>query len=186
MLSLAALLVSPFVAGISAQSMDARMKGPAARSAAKLTEDQRIQHVLNRLGFGARPGDVERVKAMGIDAYINQQLWPEKIDDTASEAKLQNLESLRMTTAELYEKYPRFGEGLAEAVRERAQTLEGTDLGGLYANLADFRLVASREEEHLAGLADRVAPAPVVRVPFLRTDVHDLDGLSEVGTFLFA
>jgi anion-transporting ArsA/GET3 family ATPase len=81
--------------------------------------------------------------------------------------------------------HPRFGDGLAEASRERARTLEGTDLGGLYANLADFRLVASREEEHLAGLADRVAPAPVIRVPFLRTDVHDLDGLSEVGSHLF-
>jgi anion-transporting ArsA/GET3 family ATPase len=82
--------------------------------------------------------------------------------------------------------HPRFGDGLAEASRERARTLEGTDLGGLYANLADFRLVASREEEHLAGLADRVAPAPVIRVPFLRTDVHDLDGLKEVGEHLFA
>ena len=82
--------------------------------------------------------------------------------------------------------HPRFGDGLAEASRERARTLEGTDLGGLYANLADFRLVASREEEHLTGLADRVAPAPVIRVPFLRTDVHDLDGLSEVGEHLFA
>jgi anion-transporting ArsA/GET3 family ATPase len=81
--------------------------------------------------------------------------------------------------------HPPFGEGLAEASRERARTLEGTDLGGLYANLADFRLVASREEEHLAGLADRVAPAPVLRVPFLRTDVHDLDGLAELGTHLF-
>ena len=41
--------------------------------------------------------------------------------------------------------------------------------------------MASREEEHLAGLADAVAPAPVVRVPFLPTDVHDLDGLAEVA-----
>jgi len=77
--------------------------------------------------------------------------------------------------------HPSFGTGLAEAARERARTLAGTDLGGLYANLADFQLVASREEEHLAGLAEAVAPAPVVRVPFLRTDVHDLDGLSELA-----
>ncbi|MEY2433524.1 MAG: hypothetical protein QOC92_3249 [Acidimicrobiaceae bacterium] len=82
--------------------------------------------------------------------------------------------------------HPSFGDGLAEAARERARTLEGTDLGGLYANLADFRLVASREEEHLAGLAEHVAPAPVIRVPFLRTDVHDLEGLKEVGEHLFA
>jgi hypothetical protein len=71
-------------------------------------------------------------------------------------------------------------------VRERAHTLDGTDLGALYANLADFQLVASREEEHLAGLAEHVAPAPVVKVPFLDTDVHDLDGLALVGTHLFS
>ncbi len=77
--------------------------------------------------------------------------------------------------------HPAFGDGLAEASRERADTLAGTDLGGLYRNLADFQLVASREEEHLAGLADVVAPAPVVRVPFLSSDVHDLDGLTQLA-----
>ena len=80
--------------------------------------------------------------------------------------------------------HPHFGDGLAEATAERARTFEGTDLGGLYRNLADFQLVASREEEHLSGLAEAVAPAPVVRVPFLPTDVHDLGGLTEVASHL--
>jgi anion-transporting ArsA/GET3 family ATPase len=80
--------------------------------------------------------------------------------------------------------HPSFGDGLAEAAGERAATLEGTDLGGLYRNLADFQLVASREEHHLAGLATAVAPAPVVRVPFLSTDVHDIEGLTELGALM--
>ena len=80
--------------------------------------------------------------------------------------------------------HPTFGDGLAEAARERAVTLDGTDVGGLYRNMADFKLVASREEEHLAGLAEAVAPAPVVRVPFLPTDVHDIAGLTEVARHL--
>src|SRR5713226_9018797 len=113
-LSIVALLASTFAAGISAQSMSGGMKAPGSKSAARLSEDQRILHVLNRLGFGARPGDVERVKAMGIDNYITQQLFPEKIDDSASEAKLQNLETLRMSTAELYEKYPQPGQLLKQ------------------------------------------------------------------------
>src|SRR5678816_1373860 len=71
-----------------------------------LTDEQRIVHVLNRLGFGARPGDVERVKAMGLEKYINQQLAPEKIDDAVAETKLHDLSVLKMSTAELYEKYP--------------------------------------------------------------------------------
>jgi anion-transporting ArsA/GET3 family ATPase len=81
--------------------------------------------------------------------------------------------------------HPRFSDQLPEALRERAGTLAGTDLGGLYQNLADFALVASREDDHLEGLAEQVAPAPVARVPFLRSDVHDLDGLAEIGTHLF-
>jgi anion-transporting ArsA/GET3 family ATPase len=81
--------------------------------------------------------------------------------------------------------HPHFTDAFPEALRERAATFEGTGLGGLYRNLADFALVAHREEEHLAGLTEMVAPAPVVRVPFLRTDVHDLAGLGLVADHLF-
>ena len=59
-------------------------------------------------------------------------------------------------------------------------------LGDLGRNLADFRMIASREEAHFEALASQVAPAPVARVPFLADDVHDLDGLTEVGKYLFA
>src|ERR1044072_1368455 len=79
-----------------------------------LTGDQRIVHVLNRLGFGARPGDVERVKAMGLENYINQQLSPEKISDTVAENKIHDLNVLNMTTAELYEKFPQPGQLLRQ------------------------------------------------------------------------
>ncbi|MGH9245774.1 MAG: ArsA family ATPase [Acidimicrobiales bacterium] len=81
--------------------------------------------------------------------------------------------------------HPRFGAGLAEATHERARSLAGTAIGGLYQNLADFQLVAAREEEHLDELTKLVAPAPVVRLPFLRSDVHDLGGLTEIGRYLF-
>ena len=79
--------------------------------------------------------------------------------------------------------HPRFGDGLAEAAVERAHTLEGTDLGGLYQNLAQFQLVAAREDQHLAGLETAVAPAPVVRIPFLPSDVHDIAGLDEIAAY---
>src|SRR5215208_432056 len=61
-----------------------------------LTEEQRIIHVLNRLGFGARPGDVARVKSIGLENYINQQLTPEKITDTVAENKVRDLSVLTM------------------------------------------------------------------------------------------
>ena len=58
-------------------------------------------------------------------------------------------------------------------------------LGDLGRNLADFRMIASREEAHFEALASQVAPAPVARVPFLADDVHDLEGLEIVGSHLF-
>lgn len=115
-LSMAALFAGTFTAGLQAQSM----KRHETKAAARLSEDQRILHVLNRLGFGARPGDLEKVKALGVDKYIDQQLFPQKIDDSASEAKLQNLETLRMTTAELYEKYPQPNQLLQQLQRRNA------------------------------------------------------------------
>jgi uncharacterized protein (DUF1800 family) len=86
-------------------------------SNARLTDDQRILHVLNRLGFGARPGDIERVRAIGLEQYINQQLAPEKINDDVVQAKLKNLSTLNMSTAELYEKYPQPGQLLRQLER---------------------------------------------------------------------
>jgi anion-transporting ArsA/GET3 family ATPase len=81
--------------------------------------------------------------------------------------------------------HPHFTDELPEALAARADTLDDSDLGGLFRNLADFALVAHREEDHLQGLADQVAPAPVIRVPFLRSDVHDLTGLDLVADQLF-
>jgi uncharacterized protein (DUF1800 family) len=100
--------------GVSGQEMQPSRKQSAQKT--RLSEDQRILHVLNRLGYGARPGDVERVKAMGIENYINQQLHPESIADPVSEAKIKdrNLSTLSMTTAELYQKFPQPGQLLRQ------------------------------------------------------------------------
>src|ERR1043165_6417892 len=85
-----------------------------AQKQRSLTEDQRILHVLNRLGFGARPGDLDRVKSMGLDNYINQQLNPEKISDATAENKLAELTTLNMSTAELYGQFPQPGQLLRQ------------------------------------------------------------------------
>jgi len=92
-----------------------------------LNEQQRIVHVLNRLGFGARPGDVERVKAIGLDNYINQQLNPEKIADTVAENKLKDLSTLNMSTADLYAKFPQPGQ-LLRQLKARGMLPEGAEM----------------------------------------------------------
>jgi uncharacterized protein (DUF1800 family) len=71
-----------------------------------LTEDQKILHVLNRLGFGARPGDVERVRSIGLQKYIDQQINGVSIDDRVAETKVNSLEVFRLSTSEVFAKYP--------------------------------------------------------------------------------
>ncbi|HEX6186050.1 MAG TPA: DUF1800 domain-containing protein [Pyrinomonadaceae bacterium] len=95
----------------SAQTASARA------TAQKMTEEQRVVHVLNRLAFGARPGDVERVRKLGVEAYIEQQLNPSKIDDAAAEARLRGFPTLGMTNSELLAKYPQPGQLLRRLER---------------------------------------------------------------------
>ena len=71
-----------------------------------LSQDQKILHLLNRAAFGPRPGDVERVKKMGIDKYLDLQLHPDRINDATVEARLKEFDSLDMTLAEINENYP--------------------------------------------------------------------------------
>ncbi|HEX3557643.1 MAG TPA: DUF1800 domain-containing protein [Pyrinomonadaceae bacterium] len=99
--ALALFTNSLFVAGVAAQVSSAKQT-----AAQKLTEEQRIVHVLNRLGFGARPGDVERVRRVGLQNYIEQQLNPSSIDDSVLEARLKSLPTLQMSNGELLAKYP--------------------------------------------------------------------------------
>jgi uncharacterized protein (DUF1800 family) len=82
------------------------LRGETKAKTKPLTEDQKILHVLNRLGFGARFGDVEKVKSAGLQKYIEQQLNPATINDAALEAKLKRFEILEMSTAQIFAKYP--------------------------------------------------------------------------------
>lgn len=99
-LSLSLALTLSLVSGIAPAFADSKTAGK------KLSENQKIIHTLNRLGYGPRPGDVEKVKKAGLEKYIDQQLHPERIDDKAVEARLKGLTSLQMDIAELYKNYP--------------------------------------------------------------------------------
>lgn len=78
----------------------------AAASDSQLTQDQRVLQALNRLTFGPRPGDVAAVEAMGLDKWINEQLNPETIDDSALEARLAAYPAMRLSRHDLIERFP--------------------------------------------------------------------------------
>lgn len=125
---LSLFLIAGLLAPVAAFGSDRR--DPKSRS---LTEDQKILHVLNRLGFGARPGDVEKVKTLGLQKYIEQQLDASTITDTVAESKVRNLEIFNMSTAEVFAKYPNPGallrmlEGPANQQNQAANNEEMTD-----------------------------------------------------------
>src|SRR4051812_38571365 len=105
------------------------LAGSAEQKNRPMAEDQKILHVLNRLGFGARPGDVARVRQIGLDRYIDEQLHPERISDLAADARVKNLPAIAMSPAQLYAKYPQPG-ALLRFLQRR---------GDLPADLASLR-----------------------------------------------
>jgi uncharacterized protein (DUF1800 family) len=76
---------------------------PAAN---QMDEHKRVVHALNRLTFGPRPGDIERVSALGVDKWIDEQLHPEKIADGPMQARLAAFPTLDMSTQQLMAKFP--------------------------------------------------------------------------------
>jgi len=65
-----------------------------------------IAHVLNRVAFGPRRSDWQRVEELGPEGYVRRQLEPERIADDQVDAKLAELPTLTMDVAELYRDYP--------------------------------------------------------------------------------
>jgi hypothetical protein len=90
------------VEALTAGDKDKKAKPDVALKGLPITElsaDEAILHALNRLAYGPRPGDVERVRQMGLAKWIEQQLNPNAIEDRAAEARLEQFPTLRMSTA---------------------------------------------------------------------------------------
>ena len=98
-------------AAVAAALSHAGAAGPAA-------EDRTVVHVLNRVAFGARPGDVERIRQLGIRQYIDAQLNPDRIPDSLLNPRVAHLQTVGLSSREISE---RFEQPLIEARRERKQ-----------------------------------------------------------------
>ncbi|MDB4881444.1 MAG: hypothetical protein JWL95_210 [Gemmatimonadetes bacterium] len=126
-----------------------RTNGPATRIVVvppreprEQTADQQVHHVLNRLAFGARPGDVAKVRAMGVDQWIALQLAPDRIDDRATDALVASYAMYAKPTSELVAMYQQ-GQ---QAVRQRGKQLAQQ---GDTASKKDVRAELLRENPQL-------------------------------------
>jgi uncharacterized protein (DUF1800 family) len=154
--SVASIVALSLVVGL------APFAGAQARVAAKarkMTEDQRVAHVLNRLAFGARPGDAERVRKLGVEKYIEQQLHPELIDDAAAEARLTSLEVLKMSNGELLAKYPQPNFLIKQMQREGKLPSDLKDLRDNRKTPADAASASAANKQMDAGTSMIAPPA---------------------------
>ena len=72
----------------------------------RLTEEQKVVHFLNRTSFGPTREEVQKVNRLGIPAYFEEQLHPERFSDSLAEEKLAGLKTMRLSSRELIELYP--------------------------------------------------------------------------------
>jgi len=134
-----ALTVTAIAAGFGTWALAAS----PPREKAPLTEREKAIHVLNRLGFGPRPGEVQKVLGIGIHSWIEQQLHPDRIPDPIAQGKLRDLPTLSMSTADLFEKFER---PLREARRGRKEEAAKNGTANSAAEGADIDLEKMREQ----------------------------------------
>jgi uncharacterized protein (DUF1800 family) len=104
----ALLLAAGLTTGLTSEFALGRKKDKPSGTTTQTEMDaqKRVVHVLNRLTFGPRPGDLDRVTKMGVDKWIELELHPEKIDDSALDARLAPFRTLRMGTKEIVDNFP--------------------------------------------------------------------------------
>jgi uncharacterized protein (DUF1800 family) len=135
---------------VPAQLATARKKD--RNPAPQIDAEKRAVHALNRLTFGPRPGDVERIQAMGVEHWIDQQLHPERIEDGALEARLASFRTLKMNNHELFEEFPS-GEMIKQVAEgKRALPTNPMERVVYQAQLDEYAQKQERKAEDGAGV----------------------------------
>jgi uncharacterized protein (DUF1800 family) len=101
-----ALILLIWLLGVLSASLALGKKKERQNSVSQMDQPKMAQHALNRLTFGARPGDLERITTMGVDKWIDQQLHPDRINDSALDTRLAPFRTLRMDTRQIVENFP--------------------------------------------------------------------------------
>jgi uncharacterized protein (DUF1800 family) len=120
----AGALLSLYTGGVTAQRQTASLPPADAWTS---------MHVLNRIGYGARPGDLERVQKMGLAAYIEEQLHPERINNAALDTRLAEFTTLKLDSREITETFIQ----PAQQLQRQRQLAQGNQPPRPQANAGD-------------------------------------------------
>ncbi|MEP6689946.1 MAG: DUF1800 domain-containing protein [Gemmatimonadaceae bacterium] len=122
--------------------------------------EQQARHVVNRLTYGARPGDYRRVAAIGVDRWMAEQLQPERIpEDTAIARVLAGFETQQKTTAQLIADYPP-PEELDRQLRDARKKMGDT---GAFVMSADDSARRKQSADRANALGNQVLTAKIAR-----------------------
>jgi uncharacterized protein (DUF1800 family) len=146
----------------------------------KLSKDKQVLHVLNRLTFGPRPGDIDRVRDVGVEKWIRQQLQPQLVAENPQvEARLRSLSTLPLATWQIYETFqppaqPTFVSAPVPVRRPLEQLVSPEQFQKLSTGTAEERLAT------IGGIpAESVGPVLAALTPKMLEGLPDLQKLAE-------
>src|SRR6187200_267532 len=146
----------------------------------KLSKDKQVLHVLNRLTFGPRPGDIDRVRDVGVEKWIRQQLQPQLVAENPQvEARLRSLSTLPLATWQIYETFqppaqPTFVSTPVPVRRPLEQLVSPEQFQKLSTGTAEERLAT------IGGIpAESVGPVLAALTPKMLEGLPDLQKLAE-------
>lgn len=137
---------NPLAAGISSRMFDHMLREDALASDASTDETASVVHLLNRITWGPRPGDVEAVIKQGYDAFIDEQLHPETIDDSEVQQRIAGFDALKMSSAELWSAFP--SNGSPPPTRIIDQLHSATLLRAIYSKRQLFEIMVDFWSNH--------------------------------------
>ncbi len=143
------------------------VKLPPAPKLKQVQGDERVLHALDRLTFGPRPGEVEAVKAIGLDAWIKQQLHPATLDDAELEQRLEQFPAMRLSEEELTRKFPP-GSVIRQVENGKmSPPLFNSTERAIYENQVVTEKKKQEQDKAKAAAANTAAPPPAVPAPVL-------------------
>lgn len=138
-------LLSPPVPARAADSPPAHSGPRKPYKSSQLQGDQRILHALNRFTFGLRPGDLEVVRAIGLDKWFEQQLDPSSLDLSDLNARLAQFPAMQWNLQDLFYRLPSNGL-IRQVMNGKAPVPQNEILHAVYRNQID-RVSAKREAQ---------------------------------------
>ena len=134
-----------------------------------LSREEQVDHAISRLTYGARPGDMERVKQMGLERWIALQLSPERLDDRSTDSLLERYSALDAETAELVSTFRQVQQ------ERRQQQRAGADSMRPDTNAALMRRVmnSTQSRRDLQQSVSQVATAKLLRASVSERQLYE-------------